>query len=375
MSNSKVQLYMDTLIIEALLSDDLMIKNAQSGIIGSIIKKIKSMVSDRINPNDKLGSAIDLIAPGILMATGFPILSMILELAESWFGVKPSDSMKDIGNEIKSLISGGIKPHSSDIDAIAQRTTSSHFGTPSQSDLEAAQTKPLTKYQFTLRDAKLYKITLLHLQDQQLIKQGGWLSSLGRFVGLSSLTSSALAKIIGWIFKVVLASAGLMAVDDAIHSVMGSPSHVDYSPSGAGNTTTTPTYSTISFHTPTQTIFKINPNYTEERLNSTDHWIEPVPLTQIGNEIVQWTQDIYPGTTSVAKDIKNTIGFNNALQAIDSYNSTNKLNITFMPHEFTSRQKVVDMFIDELALKSPSTLTPLAPADKPKFPNVPGPAA
>ncbi len=370
MSNSKVQLYMDTLIIEALLSDDLMVKTAQSGIISSIIEKIKGMVSDRINPNDKLGSALDLIAPGILWATGFPILSMILEIAESWFNIKPSDIMRDIQGEVKSLISGGAKPHSGDIDSIVQRAVSSHAGgEPTQSDLEDAQHKPLTKF-FSLHDARLYKITLLHLQDQQLIKQGQILSALGRFIGLRATTAGALVKIIGWIVKVILASAGLMAVDDAIHSVMGSPSHVDYSPSGAGNATT-PTHNTISFTVPTQTTFKVNPNYTEERLNATDHWIEPVPPTQIGDEIAQWTQDIYPGTKAVAQDIKNTVGFNNALQAIDNYNSTNKLNITFMPHEFTSRKKVVDMFIDELASKSP---TSSAPTEKPKFPNVPGPA-
>ena len=358
---SKVQIYMDTLMVEALLSDGL-VKNAQSGIISSIITKVKEYVGSHINPADKLGSVINILIPGALGALGFPIIGFIVEIATSWFGLDLGKILENIGSEIKSLLVGGAKATSGSVDSIVHSAFSSNAGgAPTQDDLEAAKNKPI--HALSMREIQLYKASILHLMDDaDLTKRAQILGTLGRFIGLKSTTVSALTKIVGWIVKVILASAGFMVADDAIHSVVGVPSHTDFSSPSA---TSPHKEQSISLNTPTQTVFKPNPDYTEERLNMSDRWIEPVPPSQMGDEIVQWTKDIYPDTKEVADDIKSTVGFNKAMQIIDDYNATNKLNITFMPKQFSSRKKIVDLFIDELAKKAPMTPIPNASAKPP----------
>jgi hypothetical protein len=236
-------------------------------------------------------------------------------------------------------------------------------GEPTQSQFEYAQQHPLHAQSFSLREARLYKVALTHIQEQKLTKEDGILTTFLRFVGLKSYTANALVAIIKWVVIALLSTVGLLAVDDAAHSLIGSPSHTDYSPSGAGAQQATEVVLPVS----TQNTFKVNPTYQEERFNATKHWIEPVPVSQIGDEIVQWTHSIYPDTKNLtAEDIKNTSGFNQVLQLLDKYNSTNTLNITFMPPAFTSRKRVVDTFIDELAQKSPSLS---APSNKPHILN------
>lgn len=367
MSNSKVQIYMDALVLETLLSDGTMTKTAQSGIVSSLVEKVKNLIAGHINPDDKVGSVVNMLVPGTLWALGFPITSIILEIAESWFGLNIMNILRDVGGEIKSLITGGHSLHSSDVEAIANRAVQNNAGgEPTQSQFENALQHPLTSLTslvslqgLSLRDARLYKVALLHIRDHKLTKEAGFLTTLGRFIGLKSYTANALVAIIKWVVVALLASVGLLAVDDAAHSLLGSPSKTEYTQPTARETELA---SEIPVPTSTQTVFKVNPAYQEERFNTTKHWIEPVAPTQIGDEIVQWTQDIYPDTKELTDDIKNTVGFNQAVQAIDNYNKTNTLNITFMPPSFTSRKKVVDMFIDELAHKAP---TPKIPATKP----------
>ncbi len=367
MTNSKVQVYMDALVLETLLSEDLLIKNAQSGIVGSLVEKIKSLIAGHINPDDKIGSVVNMLAPGLLWGLGFPITSIILEIAESWFGLNIANILRDVGGEIKSLVTGGHKPSSSEIEGVANRAVQSNAGgEPTQSQFDNALQHPLSALtaltsfnSLSLREARLYKAALLHIRDNDLIKTAGLLSTLGRFVGLKTYTTSALASIIKWVVVTLLAAVGLLAVDDAAHSIVGSPSKTDFSgPSSHDNEHST----TVTLPVSTQTVFKVNPAYQEERFNTTKHWIEPVSPAQIGDQIVQWANNIYPDTKSLTDEIKNTSGFNQVVQAIDNYNSTNTLNITFMPPDFTSRKKVVDAFMDELAHKAP---LPQSPTSKP----------
>lgn len=355
---------MDALVLETLLSEDLMIKNAQSGMVSSLVEKVKSLISSHIDPNDKVGSVVNMLAPGLLWGLGFPITSIILEIAESWFGLNIANILRDVGSEIKSLVTGGHKPSSSEVEGIASRAVQSNAGgEPTQSQFENAMQHPLnavtslfSSNSLSLREARLYKMALLHIRDNDLIKTAGILSTLGRFVGLKTYTTSALASIIKWVVVTLLATVGLLAVDDAAHSIVGSPSKTDFS-GPSSHDAERPT-TTVTLPASTQTVFKVNPSYQEERFNATKHWIESVPPTHIGDEIVQWTHDIYPDTKSLVDEIKSTSGFNQVVQAIENYNNNNTLNITFMPPDFTSRKKVVDAFMDELAHKAPLSQSP-----------------
>lgn len=370
MKNSgKAQLYYDTLLIHTLLSDGRLTKTAQSGIVGSIIDAVKSFFSRHFNENDKVGSVINMLAPGTLAMLGFPLLGVITEIATSWFGLDLGKIFEEIAGDVKSLIMGGATTTSSAVEGIVQRAVSGNIsGDVSQDDLTRAQQNPI---KMSMRQVQLYKIALQAYRDGTMTKRARFTGWLGGLAGLRRTTTSSLIKIIGWIVKVILASAGFMAADDAIHSLVGVPSHTDFSTpqatdtSGSGSSGASTTISA-----PIQTTFKINPSYTEDRLNLSDRWIEPVAPTQMGDEIVQWTHDIYPDTKTLSdEDIKDTAGFIKAMQLINDYNSTNKLNVTFIPRLFTSRKKVVDLFIDELANKAPlppkAPTTPTAPTHTP----------
>lgn len=358
MSNEALKLYSDMLIVEAILSDTGITKSAQSGIVKSIVDKVKDYVADHINPQDKLGSVINLISPGILWALGFPIIGFILKMAISWFGIDVGKIFEDIGSEIKSLITGEAKTTSSAVENVVNRVMQENAGsTPTQTDLEKAQNLKLSS--MTLRNAQIYKATIIGLMNNDMAKNAQILSTLGRFVGLKSTTVSALTKIIGWIIKVILASAGFMVADDAIHAVLGKPSTT------YPVTEKQPQVSSITLPTSEQTVFKVNPGYTEEHVNVRDRWIEPTPYQNISNEIIQWAKEIYPDLKDVYDaEIKNTVGFNKAIQIINEYNQNNTTDVTFMPLMFTSKKKVVDLFIDELAHKSSQFKTVPTPSQQ-----------
>lgn len=376
MKYSKAQLAHDTLLIEILASNGLT-KQAQSGIISSIIDRVKSYVSDHINPEDKVGSVINILIPGALAMLGFPIVGFIVEIATSWFGLNLGKMLEDVASSIKSLIVGGAKTTSSAVEGVVHNVFAQHAGSdPTQEEFQTAQAKPLKA--LSMREVQMYKATLYHIKDQKIHKEAiPFVSTFSRFIGLKSTTVRALMAIVGWVVKVILASAGFMVADDAIHSLVGSHSHTDFSspkptsntaPAEAGN------FKGVQTVTSTQTTFKVNPSYEEERLNLADRWIEPVAPSQIGNELVAWTHDIYPATKSLTDDqIRNTAGFKKVIDAIDQYNATNKLNVTFIPKVFTSHKKVVDMFIDELAheapIANPTTQAPTVPA--PTMPSSP----
>lgn len=366
MKNAKLQLYSDTLVIEALLSDPATYKVAQSGIIGSIIEKVKELFTSHIDPDNKLDSIINMLAPSMLTMLGFPIIGILVEIAKSWFHLDLGAIFSDIGSGLKSLLAGGAKTTSTAVENLVANVFNNHSGaTPTADDMAQANLTQLqSRTDLQLREAQFFKLSLLQIQNKKLEKTA-LLGSLAKFLGLRSTTLRSLIKIVGWIIKVLLATAGFMAVDDAVHSFVGTPSYTQFNtPMSATKPSVAPSVSNISYMMPTQTVFKVNPNYNEEHLNMGDHWIEPVAPTQIGDEIVKWTEDIYPDTSGMDEQIKSTSGFNKALQAIDEYNASNKLNITFIPPEFTSRKKVVDLFIDELANKAPAP----APSSQPSSP-------
>lgn len=373
MSNESLKLYTDTLIIETLVSDPKMTKTAQEvgGIVSSIVHKVKDYVGDHIDKHNKVASVINLLTPGILSIMGFPVIGFIVKIAESWFGLNIGKIFEDLASEVKSLILGGAQTTSSAVENLVHRVVSGNAGgAPTQEEFEAAQHKKLS---MTLRDAQIYKATIIGMMNNDMAKNAQILSTLGRFIGLKSTTTSALSKIIGWILKVILASAGFMVADDAIHSIMGTPAaQIPGEPTdrSAGRPTAKSTEPSVQIPVSTQTVFKVNPEYSEERMNIRDRWIEPVPSQRIGNEIVQWAKEIYPDLKDVNNDeIMNTVGFKKAVETIEDYNSTNTSDITFMPLMFTSRKKVVDLFIDELAQKAPQFKTAPVPAP-PKGPKI-----
>lgn len=362
MKNQIIQFYYDTAIIESLLTDH-SIKTAQSsGLIAQIITAVKGYITDKIHKGTEVEDVVNLLVPGILTVLGFPILGTIVEVAESWFGFKITDIFKQIASEVKSVISGNKQVSSSTIDHITENAVNSNSGKSITED--PTQLLNLFKSQsLSINEVMLYK--------EAIIKTSvGIGSSIARLVEMKSTTARILMTVIGWIVTVILASAGFIVADDVVHSLIGSPDKRDL-PSITDQSTTplTPQDHQTSLPASTQTVFKVNPGYREEKLNLNDRWIEPVPPDQIAEEVINWAKDIYPDLKNSDEEIKSSPAFNNTIQVITKYNRTNTSNITFMPRIFSSRKKVVDMFIDDVAERTPTHSIPLAqPQDKQEKP-------
>jgi hypothetical protein len=362
MSNTELQFYLDTIIIETVLSDNKMMKTAQSSMVGSLIDKVKGYVEGHIDPNNKAGSVINILTPGILTALGFPIIGFLTKLAQMFFGMDVSKIFSSVAEKVKSWLGSGQNVSSQQVDAAVDGAVSENYGSePTQENLNQF----MKIKSMTLRDAQLFKIALdsimqevsladLDAASSSLHKRAQIVSSLLKFVGLKHKTASILGKIIGWIFKAVLASAGFMVAGDVVNKLLNRKD--------TPSTSSAPS-AQISLITPKQNIFAVNPNYQEEKLNITSGWLEPVPPDQIGDQIVRWAEDIYPDLKDLDNVIRSSTGFQAVVNQIQQYNINNTSNITFMPKIFTSRKKVVDLFIDELANRARSL--PNAPNSTP----------
>jgi hypothetical protein len=344
----------DVLILEALMSDRMLVKLGQAGPMSSILGKMKDYVVDHI----KKDGIVNILAPATLGALGHPVLAIILTIAEEWFGLNLDKIFGEIANEVKSLISSGAKTTSSAVENMVHGVVMSNIGQqPTQQDLD----KVLHKHSMTLEEAKLYNIAIIGMTSQIKKHALGGVDLL-RFIGLQSTTARALSLVIGWLVKVVLWAAGFMVAGDAIHAIMGGG---EKSETSTSETSEQPE-DTIPTSTSTQTAFKENPNFNDIKMNMGERWIEPVPPNRIADDIVQWVKAIYPDTKDMDAEIRNTTGFQQIVKMISDYNRTNTTDITFMPKAFSSKKDVVDRFIDEVAQKAPkSSTTPIPPAQPP----------
>lgn len=341
-----MQINKDVQIVEALVSDRVLVKLGQSGGMSSIIEKIKDYVVNNI----KQEGVINLLAPGILGALGHPVLAIILKIAETWFGFDLGKIFGEIVDEVKSLISSHTKTTSEHINNVVHQAVMNNIGgEPTQSDYE----RITHKASMTLEEAKLYNLAVIGIMQEQ-VKEGQARRGLAKLLDLRSPTALAITSIIGWLVKVVLWAGGLMVADDVVHSILGSPKHDTSTTESPAQTETTISAPPVS----TQTTLKVNPNYNDIRMTTNERWIEPVPPNNIADDIVQWTKDIYPDTKNLDAEIHNSPSFQQVVQTIDNYNRTNTTDITFMPKIFTSRKNVVDRFIDEVAQKAPQASTP-----------------
>lgn len=368
---NKVQFYLDSLIVETILSENL-VKQADGSGLSSFLNVVENYVKSKITPGHELAGVFDLLAPGILGALGFPLLATFLKVAEM-FGFDPAKIFTEIAEKVKEILMSGAKEISPEhLDGIIESTVQANYGSnPTEEDLKKLQSQSLS-----LRDAQILKLAIdeislddLNNRHLPLAKRAGVISGLARLIGMKPKAASVLGKIIGWIIKVILISGGFMVGGDLLNKMVG---RKDVPPTPNGLPTLSPSApaQNISLPISHQSLFKVNPGYTEEGLNKSNGWIEAVPPSQIGPQIAEWAQDIYPDLKGKGNFIQSSPIFQKIVEVIQEYNSNNNSKITFMPRIFTSRKKVVDTFIDDLAnkvehLNMPSPIPNAEPAKKP----------
>jgi hypothetical protein len=344
--NEKLHFFQESLIIETLIIEPNLIKNAQEvgSHVSSLIEGVKNYASAHIDENDKLGSALNILGPGILFALGFRWLSLIFGIATQVFHVDIGSIFAKAVSAIKDMISSNGQVSSSQVDSTVKAATDAEFGTSSSSMESGAS--------LSLKDAKLYKLALISFISQNDVSNDFSIVRTADIIPafLKGKASSVIGIILSWIFKVVLASAGFMIAGDIINHLIGRPNVFDGTLQGGHEVPKTEEEQSSSNAAPKINL-KVSPSYDEESYNISDIWIEPISPNHIGDEIVDWAKQIYPDLANEESEIRSSIGFNKVVSMIQKYNVNKNEDMTYIPKVFSSKKNIVDLFVPEVASK------------------------
>src|SRR5579859_4302209 len=103
-----ITFYNDFLIVEALLQNSIT-KCAQQNMIDGIVNNVKQYIENNINPNDKAGSILNMLAPGIISTTlgamGLGKIGFLLGLAARFFHLDVAGILRSIWSKLKEQLS------------------------------------------------------------------------------------------------------------------------------------------------------------------------------------------------------------------------------------------------------------------------------
>lgn len=333
--NTEIEFFVDSLLAQAFFEDSL-IKNAQSSFVSDLINKVKDYFSSKVDPNDQVGSILNLIAPGAISvafsALGLGKLGSLIGLAMSVFHVDVKGILTSIYDRVKALISSGQKTTSEAIHNAVMSGVQEHSTPATQQEAEEFFKKQ--SFDQALRDIYLTKFAL----DK----------SAGMFDLFSSRKNKTLAllgNILSWIFRIALASAGLVVAGDAINKFFDRPNSFDNTIQN-GKPTVPPTVNK------NQNKFKVNPSYTNTILNSSSSWTEKIPNNKqaIETMLIDFANEVYDGLSDQTQKIKSSPAFQEIVDKIEWFNHTSPgAPLVFIPKMFTSKKNLVDLFIDDIA--------------------------
>lgn len=358
MNNQEISFYVDCMIVEAIAEDPSIIKNAEgatTGAIVSLMKAIRDYVVSKIDPNDKVGSVLNLLAPTIVFqmfgALGFGWVGALLGLAITIFGIDVKDILGTIESGIRSLISSGKPVSSSQVDEIVGDAVSSNYKPATPEEEEAARKKleSQSSFDMELRDARIVKMAM-ETYSHGMKKEAYWGVGFG---ALKFKIAKVLKKVLSWTFKTILASAGFMVAGDAVSKFLGVGDNA--------GTSVTPTKKepSVSIRSSSQTRFPVNKSYTNVMYNTSDDdvtWSVPYSNTKAGirRMLLDFSKQVYDGLNGLENIIVAQPGFKVAENKIYWYNYSSKgARHVFIPRAFKSMKQIVDLFIDDVARKAP----------------------
>jgi hypothetical protein len=316
-----LNIYIDYLTANEILSDRLQ-KKAQGGFIAPLLGTVENEFKSHFDSNNKLDSVINFLGPGavstlVKLLTGSWWMSALAGLLFSIFHVDLASIIHSMWNALFGDIkSGTVTP--SKIDSVANDIAGS-FGAISEAN-----------------EHDLYLIKLAVLNKTAILGSS-------KVIGL-------VTKIIGFIFKTVLTSAGLMIAGDVANKAVGRPSgFIPGTLFGGKETNVQPE----TVHS-TQTKFKVSPSYKDVKHINTN-WIENITNNKynIENMVANYAKEVYPQLNSMDGIIKSSPAFQDVVEQIEFYNNTTAgESLVFIPRQFSSKKQLVDHFIDEVAEKT-----------------------
>jgi len=362
-NDSEIKLYVDMMIVESLVDNTYLIKEAGiGGNVMSLMTKIKDYFASKIDPDNKAESVINLISPGaisVLFSTlGHPWIGGLLALAQQVFKVNVGGLLMSIYESVKGIISSGFPTTSQNIDDIVSNAVKSNSEPVTDDDERAAldriRRNKSGSYDVKqqMRDVRLVKLAIIEFQEGILEKNASWIGGL-TFGLLQGKIISILIKFFGIIIKIALASAGFIVAGDVINKFIGGGSS-DSGASGGGFTSSligTPS----SVYVSKQTKFPRNPAYSDIKYNTRDSfWAEGFVNNYAGisDMLIQFAKEVYTGLNGLEDLIRSLPTFQEVVRVIEQFNRTaTGSSVVYLPKMFTSKKQIVDLFIDDVAQK------------------------
>lgn len=345
MSSSEVSLAVDMLLVETVLADDKFYKKA--GFIADVLSRVKDYFGSFIDKNHPVESVLKVLAPGALwvfmQSIGLGKWGFLLGLLTDYFHVDIPGMLKSMFDKVKDHISSGNKASSEQIDQAAGEVAQEHATESGQAD----DHRTYSSLEL-LDEARFIRLALIEYERQKmrLVKEGADVNDLLGFGGARAKTTSLFAKIVGWIFKIALASAGLMVAGDAINALMGHPSALKGTYQEGQTPTSEPAPS--SGPTSTQTKFKLK---SDSQLPAS--WPLVNNQSNISSMLVQFAKDTYDGLDGKEGLMQGLPAFQAVRDNIAWYNVRNEGSaVIFLPPNLRSKKKIVDFFIDDVAKAS-----------------------
>jgi hypothetical protein len=338
-NNSELSFYMDTLIVQEALLDDAMIKRA--GVLNTVKDSIVSYFESHADPNDKVGTLLNFLAPGAISMLIGGWLGPTFGLAMRVLNIDVASVLRSLYNGVKELVSDNKPVTSSQVDGLVNEVMQSNVG-------QGVQTASFNQQ---LRDARLLKLAVIDLHQDRI--SADELKKVFAY-GRRDKTISILGKLLSWILKVAISSAGLMVAGDAVNKMLGRPNAFDKTIE-KGKPVETSQVAAPAAKVSTQTKFPVNPSYNDVQ-HTSGSWVENYPNTQSGveNMLLSFVKEVYKGLDGLDSVIKSTPGFKATVDEILWFNHAAAGDpIVFLPKFFTSKKQLVDHFIDDIAAKSP----------------------
>lgn len=353
--NSEIGLYVDTLIVEALLADPRLFKTAQVGsLVSTITEKVKDYVDAHLDPNDKVGSLINFLGPGVIATTfgmipGLGIIGKLLGFAVSMMHIDVAGILRSIWDKLKGVSSGDRPTTSAVVHEAVTSSVQEHSKPATQEEADAAQREAQKSSHQLLRDARFLKLAVIEFdRSPKRIKEAGWFDI---FSAKKASTTNLLSLLLSWIFRIAFASAGLMVAGDVANKFLSRPSALDGTLSGGKEKP-----SSAPMHVATQTKFKVQPSYGQEDKNvGNTPWVEGVANNKsfIDALLVLFSKQVYQGLDGLESIIMSTPGFQEIADRITFYNQAHAGDqMVFIPKYFHNKKEMVDMFIDDVAQKA-----------------------
>lgn len=364
--NEQIVFYNDLMLIEAFMHDknrDYFIKNAFS--FSTFFDEVKNYFSNKIDPNDAIGSVVNFMAPGLIFRSlGMGKLGFLLGTVTSLMGIDVSGIMKKAWNIVYPKVQSG-KVTNSDVDNAIHSVVTSQNTTLTESQENNLLENNALSTLFSGASLNFDDITILsslsvvaansikngdsykntkHLLDKVVVGFGR------RHSGVKGKLILFVGKIIGFIFKAALAALGFNLIGDVAKKMTGFDNAID-GPNYVGAPKQKQQHSSIKISK--QTLFPKNDSYSEKLYNGNNsNWIINVPNTtsSIKNLLIKMTKEVYNGLDGLESKITSSNDFNKVLYDIEDYNiSAAGDNFVFIPKKYKSKKQLVDHFIDDVA--------------------------